>query len=537
MKLDSLLISPIAPELLINEAKAVSGLDLLGLRAPAEAVAVRMMDGVTTITPLVRYLGFRAWLIFRYLKLGGLNDWQAFSAFAAKAEAAVAFASRLAGDSTRGVIGYDVAAPILAQMQGELTLKRLTKILAVSVYAGSSEALGLGEGSGEVPSLTRERGLPLAESFDTSAGQDDVLQTISLEGAEQDFERERLARFGRRFSMAAPSAEERQWLLGAILPFPPRRTELPRIASYCLLLHLCRAAGREVKESEVLAAVSGDDLDSVPEELHFICDGWTRFTTRDILVLAHEAAVWNALQQLLQVAQAERRQSAREVIAGLIAADLDSALAGVGLKLKADAPVRALYEAVLSSLGPTSEARGLRRWKGELGEALLFEKAEWFRTPAGLSLLPVTWIIAARRMEPGIKSRLINFDLDGLASMSRIGIGAVVLPEVAAWSRSTVTIRETTAWLVQRSVDQHLRIAWSRMAREPQKDVALIRSDGDDWIHLKDFRPGRAVSRLYQAINWLRQLDLIRDGNLTADGSAVLNEGLATIRRFWKAEP
>jgi hypothetical protein len=157
-RIDDFMVEPGIPELLLSEANDVPGLDLLGLRAPAEAIANRLMDGVTTVTPAVRYLAFRAWLILRYLELGGIKNWDAFSAFAAKAEAVVAYGSQLAEDQTSGVVGRNGAAVEVNKTEASLTLKRLTRILAINVYGGPSEALGLGESSGDVPTLTSERG-------------------------------------------------------------------------------------------------------------------------------------------------------------------------------------------------------------------------------------------------------------------------------------------------------------------------------------------------------------------------------------------
>lgn len=175
---------------------------------------------------------------------------------------------------------------------------------------------------------------------------------------------------------------------------------------------------------------------------------------------------------------------------------------------------------------------GSRRWSGSLSESLLFEKASWLQAADGLGLLPVSWILAARRLEPGIRGNQPGFEFDTQAGVYRIGVGAVVLPKVDAWITSSKTIREVTAGLGHRSVDQHLRIAWSRLALEAYKDVGLIRSDGDDWVYQKDFYPGRAPSRIYQAINWLRQLSLIDETGITAAGSELLQSGLATLAKI-----
>ena len=534
-KLDDLAVDPGMPELVVSEAADVSGLDLLGLRAPAEAVANSLMNGVTTVTPALRYFSLRCWLIHRYLDLGGLKSWPAFSAFAAKAEAAIAYASQLVEDHTSGVFGRNGAATAVSQANGVLPLRRLTKILAVEVYAGSSEALGLGEGAGAVPTLTIERGVLLARSFGALLENDNVLKTISATEEEQLVDCAHLVELGRGFTLARPSEPECQVLIDAIMPKVPRegalQSELHRIASYCLLLHLSKTLGRELNEVDVFAAVSQQILTEIPEELHSICDGWVQFAVRDLLVLTHEAAVSNVLRQLSQLPGSEKRQSAQEVISGLVSQNLDSGLSGLGLSVRADQPICDLCVAVRAALGQTVEVRGLLRWAGSLSESLLFEKASWLQAADGLGLLPISWMIAAGRLEPGIRDNKPGFEFDTQAGVYRIGVRAVVRPKVNSWSTSSETIREVTAWLVHRSVDQHLRIAWSRLALEPYKDVGLIRSDGDDWVYQKDFYPGRATSRIYQAINWLRQLSLIDEAGITAAGSELLQSGLATLRQ------
>ena len=121
--------------------------------------------------------------------------------------------------------------------------------------------------------------------------------------------------------------------------------------------------------------------------------------------------------------------------------------------------------------------------------------------------------------------------MDREAGIYRLGVETIALPEVKSWCTSKRSIREVTGWLIKRSVDQHLRIAWSRQCADPRRDVSLIRSDGDEWIYQNDFRADRATSRIYQAVNWLRQLGQIDDAGITVQGSALLETGLATLRR------
>jgi len=45
----------------------IQGLDLLGLRLPVQAIGNSLLDGVTTITPSVRYLSLLAWIVHSYV--------------------------------------------------------------------------------------------------------------------------------------------------------------------------------------------------------------------------------------------------------------------------------------------------------------------------------------------------------------------------------------------------------------------------------------------------------------------------------------
>ena len=93
MRLEDLPNEPGKPELVVTDANPTSGLDLLGLRVPAETVANSLLDGITTITPTIRYLGIRAWIIYRYQQLEGLDDRNEFMDFAHKVESALVLGS------------------------------------------------------------------------------------------------------------------------------------------------------------------------------------------------------------------------------------------------------------------------------------------------------------------------------------------------------------------------------------------------------------------------------------------------------------
>ena len=311
-------------------------------------------------------------------------------------------------------------------------------------------------------------------------------------------------------------------------------TGVTRIASYCLLLHLSAALGREVNEVDVFAAVSQHILNEIPEELHSICDGWAQFAVeRSSGASPRSGGVQRFTAALAGNWPQKEGQFAREVISALVSQNLDSGLSGLGVNVKADQPVRDLYEAVLwAALGETVVVRGLRRWSGSLSESLLFEKASWLPASEGLGLLPVSWIIAARRMEPGIKgnSTWDSSSTHKLASIvleserlcfQKLILGARVRRQFARSRHGSCNVRLTNTFVLHGLVSR-----WSHT-----RTFGLIRSDGDDWVYQKDFYAGRATSRIYQAINWLRQLNLIDETGITAAGSELLQSGLATLRQ------
>ena len=100
------------------------------------------------------------------------------------------------------------------------------------------------------------------------------------------------------------------------------------------------------------------------------------------------------------------------------------------------------------------------------------------------------------------------------------------------WTATNPLLVEVVSWLVQRTVDQHLRIAWSRMFSDVNKDVAILLCDGDLWKHRgRNYSGGRMASRISEAIAWLEQLLLLDSSGLTSKGEAVLKHGYDVLTR------
>ncbi|MDE2716331.1 MAG: hypothetical protein OXI33_04855, partial [Chloroflexota bacterium] len=70
---------------------------------------------------------------------------------------------------------------------------------------------------------------------------------------------------------------------------------------------------------------------------------------------------------------------------------------------------------------------------------------------------------------------------------------------------------------------------WSA-CQERRREIWLLGVEGDRWIGLRDFSPGRTASRLAEAIGWLRQLRLISNAGLTEEGEIVLDRAIDSLK-------
>jgi hypothetical protein len=83
-----------SPQWVQNEAQEAKGLDLLGLRLIVQALQAQLLNGVTTVTPRIRYLSLRIWLVDAYWARAGRADTRGgFKRFSAAGEAALALAN------------------------------------------------------------------------------------------------------------------------------------------------------------------------------------------------------------------------------------------------------------------------------------------------------------------------------------------------------------------------------------------------------------------------------------------------------------
>ncbi len=519
-------------------AGLIRGLDLLGLRLPVQTLGYGLLNGVTTITPSIRYLSLHAWIVHSYAQSRGPDRWQDFRDFASRAEAAVAVGNLLANPNVVGVIGADKASKAREADEDPVHLEALVNQLAVSTYANPSEQLGLSFArDSSIPGLTRERGLPLAELVRDRLSECRVGAAFSRGERLDHASKEDLIELGGLASLADIPAQEVALLLEALLPVAPRSADLFRIETYACLLAVAELHSRPPKERDLFAEAQALQR-RLPEELHEVLDGWLRYSVRDLLAAAHEAVAREVAREVERLADSPGAavESSR-AIGALVAREGEQrdALRALGLVISDESPLdlsfRELYRRVqeITSAGRI-DARGLNRWREGLAEWDLTSTA--FSSGAGaLIVLPVAWILAAVRSRPWPEFTSEPFEQRVDLGWSRIGVFEVVAPWVERFRHEDWSLIQVMSELAHRSIDQHLRMAWARMAADPKRDVAVLVSDGDRWRHRgKIVVARRTASRLPQAIGWLEQLRFMDSSGLTPEGRAALEQCLRTLR-------
>src|SRR5262249_26464327 len=101
------------PRWVDSNAKLVRGLDLLALRRTAARIAESLLDGVTTITPTVRYLSFLCWITRSYWHARKPNKRREYLAFARRVEAAIVLGNLLQPGKKLSMVGSDDATRVI----------------------------------------------------------------------------------------------------------------------------------------------------------------------------------------------------------------------------------------------------------------------------------------------------------------------------------------------------------------------------------------------------------------------------------------
>lgn len=527
----------VIPEWVETQGKPINGLDLTGLRLPVDAISTYQLIGITTVTPRVRFLSIRAWIIKAFSESGLPNSYEAFVDFATRVEAAIVFATLLNNRDLPFLPGVTKALEIIDEEPDPIPLEKLVDQPGYRLYAGTSYNLFLGYANDDgIPGLTQERGVPLADVFEGLINQTAFFKAIKANPSLDAVAREDLTQLGQAINLEEISEAERASLLSALLPLQPAEKwfnrETRRIGTYTLMLELAKRHQRRPKEDDLFEAALAPET-TLPKPLLSVLDGYLCYRIRDALAVAHEAMLGLVCRELGGHEGSVHHDRVIHAVASDTANDL--ALRNLGLMTDDESitTVRflTLAERVESLLLNQQTERGLIRWQGELDENNLI-KTILQNSDVSTGLTPVVWLLCRHRVAMEVPETFPHLEMLLQAGSARVGLREVVFPQLETWTATNPLLIDVISWLVQRTVDQHLRIAWSRMFADMNKDVAILLCDGDLWQHRgKNYGGGRMASRISDAIGWIEQLQLLETSGLTQMGEEVLSHGYEVLTR------
>lgn len=519
-----------APDWIENQAKPTDGIDILGLRFPVQAISGGLLNGITIASPRIRYLSIRSWIIKSFGESGLPNNDKSFSEFAGRLESALAIGLVLANRSQLYIPGSTRAGNIIDEETDSISIERLIDQAGFIVYAGPSYDLYLSySNQNSAPGLTKERGEPLAVQFETLIKPTRFYSLLKENPLFNSVSREVLKELGEAINLEQLPDQERDLILDALIPTKPiekdsipLRKEVMRVAFYALVLELANTLQRAPTETDVFSEALKAKLE-LAECLIPVLDGYLMYRMRDMIAVIHEAVLGDVTSEL---GGYDGVVDSTHVISALLGDTVGNTLRSLGL-LTAEESFESLrfldlVGRVEKIIGERTLIRGLYRWDSDLDENKIVGIVMKNKM-AAIGLQPVAWILSQCRVGAYDQTLLPELEILSRQGSARLGLQQVILPQLKEWSIENPTLDQVIAWQIQRSVDQHLRIAWSRMFTDITKDVAVLISDGDNWQHRnKNFAGDRTASRISQSIGWLRQLKLIDTNGISASGEAVL---------------
>jgi len=435
---------PPVPEWITFDTPKTQGLDLLGLRAPVQAIGNELLNGLTSVTPKLRYLSVLCWVIWRYAEARLLDDWTAFREFAAAQEAVIVMANVLHDSTTLNLVGVGKAGDLLESSARTLPLGPLVQNIAFNIYASASRQLGLTfEADSGVYGLSEQRGLKLARAFASIVDSTSYGRRLAKVRRIDHVSRTEVEELSKSLSLDILPQPEKTILIDAILPaVPVDSAERRRLATFAVLLWLSAQKGGEIEESDVYKAAC-EPPQKIPAVLGDTLDGWLDYTIRDVLAVTHEA-VFQAVAAEVDAASARRggHALATEVTAALLNAvdEHDEVVRQLGLMAKNESVRHMGFHQIEERIQRACQnheafSNGLRRWRGGLSEGDLYEAA-LHSGPASAALLPIAWCLVAHRVTPLVESPTIApRRVLSLGGVFQIGLQGVVLPKLDEYRR------------------------------------------------------------------------------------------------------
>lgn len=532
-------MAQIPPPSWVNTGATISdGLDLLGLRQPVQAIGGSLLDGITSVTPTIRYLSYSCWLLYRYAEARLPDSYREFFAFAQRAEAALVMGNLLANGWIGGLIG-----PIRSQRRLEgtkseiVSLEPVANTPALGVYLSAAVQLGLFRLRDDfVPQLVKERGLPLALAMDKLLSSVPFARRLTSSNPPEQATRKELESLGKAVAMNSITKLEMTLLGDAVIPAQASSYEWPRVATYASLFTLANELKREPGEFELMEAATRSTGFAAPRLANW-SDAWLAYEIRDMLAVTHECLCYEILDEINQLGGENLTPLAPvSVIRPLLARvdELLEALVILGLAESEEKiekiSVKELVKRVVKATKKKRVLRnGLYRWDGPLTETKLIDAALALSSGQAMIVM-VAWILVAQRVSTDSEGHNAQLALLAGEEDRRVGVFDVVANSVGDWAEEDSSVIDLSVELINFTIQQHLNIAWSRMQMDLKKDVALLSVDEGKWKPRgKQISAGRTISRIDQAIGWMSQLGWIDERGITDAGKVYADRAYAIV--------
>jgi hypothetical protein len=539
--------APGAPQWVDDGASFGEGLDLLGLRQPVQRIGGKLLDGITSITPKLRYLSIRTWLLHEYISTEPPrpDSHGQFVDFASRVEAAIAIGNLLVHPNTTNVVGAREAQRLIHSDADPIEFDALVKIPAVRLYVGPSEQLALTQfRSPKVSYLDEAYGVSIAAAVGEQLEDSPLLGRIRSPGLLARATREELQEIGRSLWIDELSPGERSVFLEVLFPTAPGASASRRMATYGLLLSIADekdAPPRDGRLDGDLLRLARSPEATNREPFVEVLNGWLLYQVRDAIAVSHEAvlaAIYSALRDQAPSGsgQGVSTDALISATAGRIG-EVSAALVELDLTTVDEAIERVTVEELYSRVGSATRhervaIEGVNRWTGGLEEPDA-ARAAWSSSGGAFAGCLISWMLADMRVGELVRAAPLAYPL--LSSPSRLGLRQVVLPDLDEWMSQGITVGEALHALGRRTIDQHLSTVWTRLGQgsgRPQ-DVSLFYED-DGLLFPQGkytaYSGGRPVTRLPEAIGWLGQLGLIDDSGITSSGRRILDRIVSSLR-------
>jgi len=336
------------------------------------------------------------------------------------------------------------------------------------------------------------------------------------------------------FDMEEFYDDEKNILIDTIMPPNPgiyknRINEISRVVSYTVLLKLAKELNKIPNEQDFFNFIR-ETNSYINDTTQKTINGWLVYHVRDMITAVHEAVLYEFVEKLRIRQEQNESTHISQIIDDLLNAtdDFKEVFQEIGFKYDHeifDITITELSTDIKKLLKIENESEGLSRWYSQnLNEDVIIDNVINYDN-VSIILLPISWIMARHRIAEESKYAQ-DASIHGYA---RIGLLDVIIPKLTQWEETNEKLSSILPEMIYRTVDQHLRITWTRLANDPRKDVSLVWNDESNFRYQNDFNPGRADSRLTQAIRWLEQLDLINANGLSAHGNPILDRNLSIL--------